>query len=135
MATEHREPRWWVVEGRDLERMTSTTIDEAVQDWGDNLAPEILPSEVVVIGFAPMQPKPDDCGDILEAILESLDEEFGDPDGDGVSEPTPGMVEAERAFRAAIVAEYDSWACEEVTRETVSVREHVPADWPVAVTP
>lgn len=55
----------------------------------------------------------------LEHVLELLDEEHADPDGDS-AEPTAGMISASEAFAAAIVSDYVSWACEP-TGEVVEI--------------
>ena len=58
----------------------------------------------------------------LEEMLETLDEEHSDPEGD-YTRPTPTMQAAALAFAQAVTREYVSWACEptgnviEVTRE------------------
>ena len=58
----------------------------------------------------------------LEHVLEILDEEHSDPDGDQ-TKPTPKMIEAAKAFAGVVCGEYVSWACEktgkviDVTRE------------------
>jgi hypothetical protein len=55
-------------------------------------------------------------------MLETLDEEHSDPEGD-YTRPTPTMQAAALAFAQAVTSEYVSWACEptgkviEVTRE------------------
>ncbi len=48
---------------------------------------------------------------ILEDILERLDEEYGDPDGNG-TEPTEDMKKASLALAKVILNDYQSWACE-----------------------
>jgi hypothetical protein len=47
----------------------------------------------------------------LEEVLEYLDEEHSNPDGDA-TEPTPAMKSAADVFAKAITDEYVSWACE-----------------------
>ena len=48
---------------------------------------------------------------ILDSVLESLDEEYGDPDGDYTT-PTKKMKEAAEVFAKEIISEYYSWMCE-----------------------
>ena len=58
----------------------------------------------------------------LENMLQTLDEEHSDPEGD-YTRPTPAMQAAALAFAQAVTSKYVSWACEptgkviEVTRE------------------
>jgi len=58
----------------------------------------------------------------LDDVLERLDEEYGDPDGECPC-PTPAMIAAAELFVAAVVSEYVPHACEqtgeviEITRE------------------
>lgn len=47
----------------------------------------------------------------LENMLETLDEEHSDPEGNG-TEPTDAMITAALAFGEAIRKDYVSWACE-----------------------
>ena len=85
-----------------------------------------LPETIEVCGYARMNINLGGAYGPLERILESLDEEYGDPDGDG-SEPTEAMKEAEKAFMAVIAQEYEPWACEEIARETVNVTDWIKA--------
>ncbi len=70
-------------------------------------------------------------GHCLEDLLEHLDENYGDPNGD-VAEATTKMNAAEETFLAAVIAEYKPWACEQFTSEKVDpvawVRENCP-EW------
>jgi len=50
--------------------------------------------------------------DILENILERLDEEYGDPDGD-YTEPTDSMKKASLELAKVIFKDYQSFMCEE----------------------
>jgi hypothetical protein len=67
----------------------------------------------------------------LERVLDNLDEELGDPDGDPF-EPTSAMKEAALAFGKAILADYKPWAGErtgeviEFTREQMAKEESRP---------
>ena len=68
-------------------------------------------------------------GHCLEELLDHLDENFGDPNGDG-AEATAKMKAAEETFLAAVIAEYEPWACEQFTSEKIDpvawVRENCP---------
>jgi len=68
---------------------------------------------VKVLEYAPMK-LPDAeriAADVLEHTLETLDEEYGDPDG-GPTEPTEAVKAAALAFARAVVADYSVWAHE-----------------------
>jgi hypothetical protein len=60
--------------------------------------------------------------DALDHVLETLDEEHADPDGDA-TKPTQAMKDAAAAFAKVVCDEYVPWACEptgeviEYTRE------------------
>ena len=70
-------------------------------------------------------------GHCLEDLLEHLDENLGDPNGDGAT-ASPSMKAAEETFLAAVIAEYKPWACEQSTSEKVDpvawVKENNP-EW------
>lgn len=59
--------------------------------------------------------KKPDAARVLERVLENLDEDLGNPDGDA-TEPTPKML----AAMQTILDEYTVWNCEE-TGKTVTV--------------
>lgn len=61
---------------------------------------------------------------ILEDILERLDEEYGDPDGDG-TEPTENMKEASLKLAQVIINEYQSWACVKTGEDIEYSKEEV----------
>ena len=55
--------------------------------------------------------------DILESILENLDDNYGEPDGD-YTKPTEKMKIAAETLARTIKEEYISWQCEK-TGETI----------------
>lgn len=57
--------------------------------------------------------------DTLDRLLELINEEHGDPDGDGPS-PTPAWRDAMLTAVKTIVATYAVWNCERVTTLAVS---------------
>lgn len=129
-----REPKWWRVDGDDLEKITASDLSEAVEQWADDMAPSTIPADGVAIGYAPKVVSPRDVGDILDSVIEALDEEYGDPDGEAESVSQAGMIalrEAEAAFFAAVIAHYVPYQCDEVIRVPFKTVDHVPADWPV----
>lgn len=126
--------RWWGV--NDPERMSAKTPDEAIADYldqRDNPDPRGWPADETLhlSGYVPMVPTVPVHLTLLDTLLEALDEEFGDDDGDG-TKATPAMEAAEQAFITAVLAEYEPFMCEDVYHETVNVREWVKAhrpDW------
>jgi len=114
---------------RDGERLWCDSIDDAVEEYLDILDGE-WPEIATVKGFERMKVTYDG-GLILERMLEHLDEEYGDPDGDP-TDPTEEMKKAADALVKIVLASYHSWACVECETVTVNVRkwveEHRP-DW------
>lgn len=117
----------------DDERLTYTDPDEAIEAYIDDYPQdELAEYTVTVCEFRPMKPKYNGARRVVERVLEDLDEDYGDPDGDG-SRPTPAMLAAAETFIAAVLAEYRGWSCEP-TGERVTVnalewtKEHRP-DW------
>ena len=116
---------WSVTED---ERLTHTDRDDAILLYLDTYDVAHLPATITVTGYARMNVSV--RADLaLERVLEVMDEEYGDPDGDG-NEPTPAMIAAAETFARAIEAEYVPWWCVPVHSETVDVlewvREHEP---------
>jgi hypothetical protein len=106
----------------DEERLSFTSIQEAVEQWADDTFPDPLPETVTVYGYGRMKPKTCPTSP-LDDMLERLDEEYGDPEGYHETPVTDAMREAERQFIAAVLAEYDPWACVKVSEEVVRVGE------------
>ena len=95
-----REPAVWSC--RDEERMTSTTLDEAVGAHLDELCEpgednETIfreAGEITVTGFAPVELNRKCIAEMaLDHVLKVLDEDYADPDLSGHS-PTEEMKEA-----------------------------------------
>lgn len=103
------------------EQISADDIDEAIEVRID----EVLTNEddaaetVTVWGYARMEVKVD-VDRLLESVIEPLDEELGDPDGD-YTEPTAAMLEAAKAFAKVVEKEYVQWACESVVAVEVNV--------------
>jgi hypothetical protein len=131
---EERKVDYWGAQ--EEERLIYDDKNEAIEAILEDLGIEDIadmPETIEVCGYARMRPNIVESykGDILERLLESLDEEHADPEGDR-TEPTEAMQEAEAAFLAVIQKEYEAWGCEEIIRETVNVKEWVKAhrpDW------
>jgi len=124
----------------DLERLSDEDMDEAIEAYLDDLwerdqewasYASYLPETLSVYGWKRIKIKPEMLWEPLEDVLERLDEEFGDPDGEGF-QITDKMKEAQQAFLATVAAEYKCWACEvAITKEidpVAWIKEHRP-DW------
>jgi len=134
--------RWREVIYWDLycdDRLNFEDRDEAIRDYLEYIElvienidgmPFVLPETIEVFGYARRRISTN-CWIPLEAVLEHLDEEYGDPDG-GWTEPTEAMSKAEDAFIRVVCDEYEPWSCEEVWSEQVNVlewiKEHEP-EW------
>lgn len=113
----NREPELWSAD--DGERLSDYTLGDAIGHYLDGIEPGCWPNMLTVTGFARMRARVS-ARWLLDLILENLDEEYGDPEC-GYSKPTAAMIAAAGVFAAAIESEYDSWACETVTKVTVRV--------------
>ena len=121
---------WTCVE--DTERLTHTERDEAVREYLDDMRGVCdFPETVQVFGFKriELEHKEPDPEWILEEILERLDEEHGDPEGHATP-PSVRMLEACQHLVDVIRQEYEVWTCEQVTSETVNVREWIQENEP-----
>ena len=86
--------------------------------------------DVQVLHFRPALPRYGERSttDLLDSVLEALDMEYGDPDGNGTS-PTPAMTKAAFEFVGIVAANYRPYQCDptgEVT--TVNAREWILAN-------
>jgi len=105
----------------EAEYLTHETPDAAIESYLDDFADGDLPETVDCYGWARLVVSADFLSP-LEGMLEALDEEYA---GDDPQEPTEAMLAAEKAFVAAVVAEYQPWQCEVVSRETINCREWI----------
>lgn len=127
MSETKREPKWWSVD-REREQLYATEIEEAVQEWLDDMGPgRPIPETVEVHGFAPMELPPVEkiAARVLEYLGEWLAEDYGDPDG---YDPTDWNEKAKAAaaeFARVVREEFHVWACEPVAKETVRVADYV----------
>lgn len=101
------------------ERLNYTDPEEAVYDEISGNESLFQDDEITLYEHTPMT-IPDSRFEVLERLLESLDEDFGDPDGE-YSKPTPGMIQAEKAFIEAMKQEYQVWSCEQTGKQTKTV--------------
>ena len=100
--------KFWAV--GDKEQLIAETPDEAFDEYLDAISTDAHPETMTAEQFQPMQFSLDPSH-ILEDALMNIDEEYGDPDGDGI-EPTPAMGAAAEALCKVIQEEYIPWACE-----------------------
>lgn len=124
-------PVYWAV--GDEERLTATTLNDAVEQYLDAIAPDPLPLDdtITVVGYVRMTVTADPDR-YLATLLEDLDEEYGDPEGSDETKITDGMRGAAALFVASVIKEYDNWACEPLdgSEVEVQVREWVTANAP-----
>jgi hypothetical protein len=97
----------------DSERLTCTTPDEAIEEFIDQLwGDQPLPASITVYGWrrTALEPASWINARAIEMVLENLDEDFGDPDGDATDVTEP-MKAAAKVFVDAVAAEYQltSW--------------------------
>jgi hypothetical protein len=106
-----------------------TEPDEAIENFLEGLFEpdshgiEGLPKTITLYGFEPMKVIPSRCNP-LECLLDDLDEEYGNPDGDRPAASSK-MKDAEKAFIEAVVAEYRPWAHERTWECEVDVEAWV----------
>lgn len=108
-----------------LQEALLSDIEDVVEEVLDWHYPDPLPETVKVTGYRYMKFDKEpglDPDNILTDILERLDEEYGDPNGDG-TEPTPRMKAAAKALSEAILSDYQPWACEPCGHAVVDVRQ------------
>ena len=120
---EHRHD-YWGPKGTEWERLPAS-IEVAAQQYADDFFdPDGAPAEVELIPYHSME-----VGLVeidlhveraLEGILESLDEDHGDPEG-AATEPTSGMRAASAELVSVIKADYRSFWSEQCCDETVTV--------------
>lgn len=118
------------------EHLRFDDIDDAIEDHLENYShlPGAHSDRVLTfLGFVRM-PLPDpqvNAEWLLEHLLERLDEEFSDPDGDP-TKPTDTMMAAAVSFVEAVQGTYKGYPCESVLRVRVPIRvwveKHQP-DW------
>ena len=106
----------------DQEHLTHEDMDDAIESILDDEAPCPLPRTMKICGYARMAISGEPG--TLEDVLEVLDMEYGDPDGER-SDPTPKMKLAEEMFLEVVRSEYEPWMCEIVETREIDVAEWV----------
>ena len=97
------EELWYGVKGQER-------ICETIDDLLDGF-PEGTPVEVHVFRKCKVNRVETIAFAVLDRLLEDLDDDYGDPDGD-LTEPTDGMKWAAKVFIDAVLKEYVVWTCE-----------------------
>jgi hypothetical protein len=110
----------------DPEQVTCESAEEAIEEALEGAE---FTGTLTLKGYVAMPVHYEPIYGPLAHTLERLDEDFGDPDGDGTT-PTAAMLEAEKAFIAAVLAEYENHWLEDVYTEQVDVAAWVLANRP-----
>jgi hypothetical protein len=117
------------------EYLSQTTLDDAIEMAIDSLTMPI-PKTIEIYKYKRSKPKLSsrfDRENVLMLILDSLDEEFGNPD-DPYSESTDEMIKATDEFINKIESLYVSWTCEKVGSTIINCKEWVKTNAPHWVT-
>lgn len=110
------EPETWGFPGDEL--LSFSSIEELLDDFLASADPGHLPITVEVVRFErDAIPRDIMAGRVLEYLLESLDEMYGDPDSS--TKPTARMLAMEKRFIAGIVQQYRVWTMHPVERRTI----------------
>ena len=107
------------------ERLTHTDIDEAIEYILDDMTE--IPKTIPVSKFKRIDTSKNVDGFstyILDALIEKLDEEFGDPEGTETKE-TDGMKISAKTFIENVLKEYVCWQCEEVEKIEINCKEWI----------
>lgn len=92
----------------EKERLSAESIEEAVDEYLEEIHPDQPPETVMVQGFNTMKIRQISG---LDEILERLDDEYADPDGGG-TEITDVIRAAWTEFEKVLRAEYRVWMCD-----------------------
>lgn len=124
MAPVAREVAFWSTTD-DAEQLYHSEIEEALDAWADDHFPDPLPEKITVYGWARMElPTARRIGEVaLEAVLEYLDEEHGDPND--ATEQSDEMLTLAALFGKGIRDHYTCWSCEVISTREVAVSEYV----------
>ena len=107
--------------------------NETVLNYLDGLWDHPLPRKIVVVSYRRSIVEIGKSS-VLEGLLEQLEEEYGDPEGEWDQYPDDfkKMEEAEKVFLDRICELYHSWSCKEIPGSGVEVdvenwiKEHAP---------
>jgi len=134
-----KEILFWDTE--DTECLQYTEIDPAIKSALDGMIKiksvldgmdsiDDLPETLEMRGYARLEPNIKiEADNVLYTILESLDEEFGNPDS-YPTKATDNMKTAAKKFVATVLDEYTLWTCEIVERKTINVQDWIKENYP-----
>ena len=109
------------------ERIHTHTLWDALEDWWDMMVGwPTVPETITVIGLTPMKVELDIAEFMVEHALETLEEEYGDPDGGRADDKcfrNLGCVEmAALTFQNVVREEYQPWMHEPAVEMVVDVQ-------------
>ena len=98
------------------QEILNTNLNDCVERYLDAIPPGDLPKHAPVVKVEHYRPRALESGALfmdthLDALYESLDEEYGNPEGDA-TEPTQAVRQAWQTFLDVVRAEYVSWFCD-----------------------
>lgn len=127
----HEEQKFYGLDGQerlktDLDDVVSQVVDDARETIGESF--DVITSRIswpirVLVYRKATMGEPEmfaDC--VIEDLLDRMDEEYGNPDGD-LAVATPTMREAATTFVKTVMAEYTPWECEP-TGEVIEVTQN-----------
>lgn len=128
MLSDVADAMWWSCQP-DSERLSCETVQEAVEEWNDQLEEGDLPETLTVYAWRPMAlPAPDKIAErVLEYVYEMLDDEYGDPDGCYPPTVPVPLSDAAMVFAAAVREHYKVFMCERAGEITVRAADYVEA--------
>lgn len=105
-----------------LWRDVQDAVDELMQRFCTD---EPVPEVATVYAFDPIKLSIKDIPEALEWMIEILEEEHGDPNGDYPYEPSDRVRIAHAHLRDALLFDYRPWMCKLVGQFTVRVKDYV----------
>jgi len=128
MPDNEREIVYWDSDG--TERLMHTDQFQAINSILENS--DQADGDLEICGYARMELPATKrmAEDVLDHLFEYCLEEHLDPEGSYSDAITDTMKEAAEKFIEAFKAEYVSWACEIVKRETIDVEEWIKENRP-----
>jgi len=104
------EPDFYAV--GDKEHLNATTVEEAVEEFLEDIFPDEAPDHVMVQGYVRLELKEthNSFSHCFDYMMECIDEEYN-PEGE--TSPPPEIKEAFDKFVKVFVEKYPVWSCEE----------------------
>jgi hypothetical protein len=116
-------PKFWGM--KDDEYYDCNSIWEYINKFCEEHDDDSIPETIDLIGFDPVVVNEEKQADwVLENFLESLDENYSNPDND-YTKPTDGMKLAAKEFVKKILSEYQVTTCERVCKKTVQIKDYM----------